>query len=713
MSTLTSLSVNKGSTRFAPKVKPRINRAPTDATKQSNEAMKPISSQNNTESGKEKEKEKFSSGRIAKLPVKVTKPQNTTPIIPPISSVRDSPVPPNMSTASIPTVQTTSTPIVVPSVTKAAHTAIPTVVSAPATSTSKPNISVRSKIDKARAAASLGKQKTVEEISQTKETIVKAAQTSSSASKVKGKEKDKGKSKAAVGKQKVTNEVIQTKDKAAEFVEKSSSENQSKRPDINPMSRAVRAGTRLPIIRNKEVQIREAKGKEKVAGPMSRAVRAVDGWNPINARRKPAAAELDATPDPKPKGKAAKAKASASNPKSKTKKAVPAAKKATVTSKAKAKATPAEKATAKKITTATKRTVSRKQPATADTAEASTSASATKKATARKLVVRKAIKRKPVPIVPLKKRKIPVLRTPKPKPLPPPLITLDEIQGDPMNDDFLDRPMSDFIKDDKKGIVSKMFKEFEEARLAKKRKREETPHHNAVASTSQAAGGEVLPDIKKQKVEEVSKSLEDTALQESSYAPQLQFVNGKMVLDTASLAIKRSAMATDLPTEAMEVVEETSMSRVVNSQSYGKKSKSMRWSAEETERFYNALAQWGTDFEMITRLFPERTRKQIKLKFVKEERVAPTKVTDYLIRKSKPVGESFCFDSYMDHYMNVTGRTFNSEMKNMDVDFNNLVPEKMEVETKGETSTTGTKVELEARVPDTEPEEEVLGYVDD
>jgi hypothetical protein len=70
------LHLDKGSTRFAPKVKPRINRAPTDATKQSNEATKPISSQNNTESGKEKEKEKFSSGRIAKLPVKVTKPQS-------------------------------------------------------------------------------------------------------------------------------------------------------------------------------------------------------------------------------------------------------------------------------------------------------------------------------------------------------------------------------------------------------------------------------------------------------------------------------------------------------------------------------------------------------------------------------------------------------------------------------------------------------------
>jgi hypothetical protein len=66
----------------------------------------------------------------------------------------------------------------------------------------------------------------------------------------------------------------------------------------------------------------------------------------------------------------------------------------------------------------------------------------------------------------------------------------------------------------------------------------------------------------------------------------------------------------------------------------------------------------------------------------------------------------------MEHYMSVTGRTFENEMKNMDVDFNNLVPEKMEIEAKGETSTAGAQAELEARVPESEPEEEVLGYVD-
>jgi hypothetical protein len=52
-------------------------------------------------------------------------------------------------------------------------------------------------------------------------------------------------------------------------------------------------------------------------------------------------------------------------------------------------------------------------------------------------------------------------------------------------------------------------------------------------------------------------------------------------------------------------------------------------------------------------------------------------------------------------------------MKNMDVDFNNLVPEKADNEAKAESSTVPARRVLDARVPDTEPEEEVLGYLDE
>lgn len=62
----------------------------------------------------------------------------------------------------------------------------------------------------------------------------------------------------------------------------------------------------------------------------------------------------------------------------------------------------------------------------------------------------------------------------------------------------------------------------------------------------------------------------------------------------------------------------------------------------------------------------------------------------------------------------MTGRTFDDEMKNMDIDFNNMVPEKMENEAKAEPSAVATTSRvLDARVPDTEPEEEVLGFIDE
>ena len=41
-----------------------------------------------------------------------------------------------------------------------------------------------------------------------------------------------------------------------------------------------------------------------------------------------------------------------------------------------------------------------------------------------------------------------------------------------------------------------------------------------------------------------------------------------------------------------------------------------KWKAEETERFYDALQVFGTDFSMIERVFTGlRSREQIKVRF--------------------------------------------------------------------------------------------------
>ena len=46
---------------------------------------------------------------------------------------------------------------------------------------------------------------------------------------------------------------------------------------------------------------------------------------------------------------------------------------------------------------------------------------------------------------------------------------------------------------------------------------------------------------------------------------------------------------------------------------------------------------FGTDFEMIKYVLPNRTRNQIRSKFNREEKLHPEKIKEYLIHKRKPI----------------------------------------------------------------------------
>eukprot|EP01018_Ginkgo_biloba_P038265 Gb_01967 [translate_table: standard] len=60
-----------------------------------------------------------------------------------------------------------------------------------------------------------------------------------------------------------------------------------------------------------------------------------------------------------------------------------------------------------------------------------------------------------------------------------------------------------------------------------------------------------------------------------------------------------------------------------------------RWSKSDTELFYKAMQQFGTNFAMIQHLFPGRTRRQVKAKFKKEERQHPLQLADALVHRSQ------------------------------------------------------------------------------
>ncbi|KAL9418157.1 hypothetical protein AB3S75_041053 [Citrus x aurantiifolia] len=72
-----------------------------------------------------------------------------------------------------------------------------------------------------------------------------------------------------------------------------------------------------------------------------------------------------------------------------------------------------------------------------------------------------------------------------------------------------------------------------------------------------------------------------------------------------------------------------------NYQSFMKKTPTVRWSKQETELFYEAIRQFGTDLSMIQQLFPGRTRQQVKLKYKKEEREHPLRLTEALTNRAK------------------------------------------------------------------------------
>lgn len=115
-------------------------------------------------------------------------------------------------------------------------------------------------------------------------------------------------------------------------------------------------------------------------------------------------------------------------------------------------------------------------------------------------------------------------------------------------------------------------------------------------------------------------------------APQMRLVNGQLVLDEQSLQIDRRERDA-LDEGPMEQVEESNLTRRVNSSTWSKRERTERWDDAETDRFYNSLSMFGTDFEMCSRMFPGRSRRQLKNKFIVEERRNAGRIT--LALKSK------------------------------------------------------------------------------
>ena len=199
--------------------------------------------------------------------------------------------------------------------------------------------------------------------------------------------------------------------------------------------------------------------------------------------------------------------------------------------------------------------------------------------------------------------------------------------------------MADLCRDPRTGKMSKAEAEFRAFEEDRARKRQEQIANgesfgDRVDQILEAAGVVPQPSSRPQATEPD----EEQEYRSSQAVPETRIVNGEIVIDMDSLQVDRQALAevqrNQVPTE---IIEESSITRRVNYGTFSKKIAIIRWTEESTDLFYDGLRMFGTDFEMISKMFPDRTRRHIKLKFVKEERLNGARIKETLLGEKIPV----------------------------------------------------------------------------
>ncbi|KAJ5935913.1 hypothetical protein N7454_005211 [Penicillium verhagenii] len=177
--------------------------------------------------------------------------------------------------------------------------------------------------------------------------------------------------------------------------------------------------------------------------------------------------------------------------------------------------------------------------------------------------------------------------------------------------------MSELCRDVKSGKKSQReiaLRKFDQEALEQKQKAKSgTPANSQAAKEEGSKGGSARPEAP-----------------EKANGPVMRIVNGEIVLDAASLQVDRHADAARNAGD-MDVVEENQLTRKLNQATYSKRTKTESWDEDMTDLFYRGLRMFGTDFMVISKMFPGRNRRQIKLKFNNEERKNPDRIKETLL----------------------------------------------------------------------------------
>ncbi|TYZ57703.1 hypothetical protein PybrP1_009246 [[Pythium] brassicae (nom. inval.)] len=131
-----------------------------------------------------------------------------------------------------------------------------------------------------------------------------------------------------------------------------------------------------------------------------------------------------------------------------------------------------------------------------------------------------------------------------------------------------------------------------------------------------------------------SVSSESAALGGSIVTPQVQIIDGKMVILESTVSISDvGTHRSDELSDADDGAPRRSGARYhLQPQVQGR-----RWGKDETKQFYYCLSQVGPNFSMMATLFPNRKRKELKCKFKYEEKHHPALIEIALKASAAPL----------------------------------------------------------------------------
>ncbi|OIR57044.1 MAG: putative transcription initiation factor TFIIIB subunit Bdp1 [Amphiamblys sp. WSBS2006] len=112
--------------------------------------------------------------------------------------------------------------------------------------------------------------------------------------------------------------------------------------------------------------------------------------------------------------------------------------------------------------------------------------------------------------------------------------------------------------------------------------------------------------------------------EDSAGGPRVKFADNKIQVDVETMQTERGGVSRSNPARFR-----------ITGGTYLRSNRQSKWKPEETDLFYEALCCCGTDFFLIKKFFPDKTRDQVRQKYKREERSDPRKLDECLRNKKK------------------------------------------------------------------------------